>query len=431
MALALAMLAVTSEMSIAAVALPSIGTDLAVSPAATAWVLLACSLPMAAIAIPAGRWSDRVDPRAIFALSLVGVGVTSVLAAVAPAFWFLLVSRLLLGLAGGLTLVVYMPIIAAAVRPDQRGRAVSFVVTVMTVGGMAGASLGGVAAGAFGWRSVFLLKLPVLVVALWLGLRSMPGSGRGLSSPDRSMLVEAALLGGAIAALSIAVDRALTSPVLAALLAGAAIVLAVGWTRLPASGPMLELVRVRAFGAAVGGLFLLVFNGALMVFLMPYFLTDVVGEGPDAIGVLLLVNIGAMALVSPVSGWLADRYGALRIATAGAALTTAVTLLLLGLGPDAGLLDIGWRMAVLGAAFGLFNAPIITAIMDAAPAGATGAAGGVSGAVRTTAMTVAPAVTAVAWTAAGSGEAGFRTAVVVLAVIQAAGVLVLLTGRRR
>ena len=57
-ALGLAMLVVTSEMTIAAVTLPRLGADLEVSAAATAWVLLAYALPIAAVAIPAGRWAD-------------------------------------------------------------------------------------------------------------------------------------------------------------------------------------------------------------------------------------------------------------------------------------------------------------------------------------------------------------------------------------
>jgi hypothetical protein len=78
-ALGLAMLVVTSEMTVAAVTLPGIGADLAVSPSATAWVLLAYALSMAAVAIPAGRWADGADVRAAFVLAQIGIGIGSVL----------------------------------------------------------------------------------------------------------------------------------------------------------------------------------------------------------------------------------------------------------------------------------------------------------------------------------------------------------------
>lgn len=110
-ALGLAMLVVTSEMTIAAVTLPGLGAELGVGPAGTAWVLLAYALPMAAIAIPAGRWADGADVRSTFTFSMVGVGVASLLGALAPSFWVLLISRVLQGMAAGMIVAVYLPLI--------------------------------------------------------------------------------------------------------------------------------------------------------------------------------------------------------------------------------------------------------------------------------------------------------------------------------
>ncbi|HEX5596412.1 MAG TPA: MFS transporter [Micromonosporaceae bacterium] len=428
-ALALAMLVVTSEMSIVGVVLPSIGADLGADPAATTWVLLAYALPMAAISIPAGRWADRADPRLIFIVSMAGIGVTSAFAAAAPAMWVLLVARLLQGLTGGLILAVYLPMIAATVRVDQRARAISTVVTIMTVGGMAGASLGGLVAGSLGWRAVFLLKLPFVAVALWLGVRVLPRDGRGLPAPGLPLLRDAVLLGGTVAAVLVAVGEIATRPPLAAGLGAFAVVLGLTWARMASSRPVLALVRGRRFGLTTLGLFLVCFNVALSAFLLPYLLADVRQEGPEVTGMLLLVSIGAMAVTSPVAGWLADRIGALSAAATGAALVAGATLLPATLSADAGLVHLGWQVALIGVGFGLFNTPVIAAVTAAAPAGATGAAGGVSGTVRMIATTVAPAVAALCWTVAGGGLAGFRTALVVLAAIQAAGALALLAAR--
>ncbi|MFJ8769591.1 MFS transporter [Streptomyces clavifer] len=81
---ALATLLVASELSMTAFALPLIAADLDVTGSATAWVLLAYQLPMAALALPAGRWADRSDPRTVFAASLALVAAASVLASTAP-----------------------------------------------------------------------------------------------------------------------------------------------------------------------------------------------------------------------------------------------------------------------------------------------------------------------------------------------------------
>ncbi|MFD0203018.1 MULTISPECIES: MFS transporter [Saccharothrix] len=421
-ALAMAMLVVTTEMTVAAVVLPSLGSELDVGPAATAWVLLAYTLPMAAVAIPAGRWVDRADVRSAFLLALVGVAVASVLTAVAPAFWVLLVGRVLQGVAGSLVLAGYMPIVVAAVRPEQRGRAIGYVITIMTVGGLAGAPLGGLVAGAFGWRSVFLMKLPVLAVALWLGWRSLRGDGRGLPLPDRGLVLEAVLLGGAVTSVLLAFEDRVW-------LLGVGLVLAVWWGRLPASRPVLTLVRRRLFGLPLLTLSLVSTLAGVMFFLVPYHVADVLGGSPEDVGVALLVFVAGVAALALVSGSLTDRYGPWLVAMAGS-VVSALGLGLLML-PVTGLVDLCWRLGVLGVGQGLFNTAMNTLVMAGAPEGVEGAAGGLSATARMVGTTVGPAVAALAAGWAGDGDAGFRTGVAVLAAVAVAGVVALAAGRPR
>ena len=428
-AIGLAMLVVTSEANVVAVALPDIGADLGIDAATTAWVLLAYALPVAALAIPAGRWIDRADPRLALVASMIGIGVTSVVAALAPTLWLLLVARLLQGIAGTLTLAGYLPVIAATVREDQRGRAIAVVVTLMTIGGLAGTALGGLVAGALSWRAVFLMKLPLLAVVLWLSARAFSRDGRGLPRPGGDLLGEAVVLGGAIAAVLVAVDEVSRRPVVAAALGVVAVVLGVLWARMPGARPVISLVRERRFGFTLAGLFLVCCNGGLMLFLVPYLTAEVLHRGPEVTGFLLLLHIGAVSAFSPVSGWLADRWGPHRVAVLGGVLTTGTSLVPLTLGAEAGLFDVGWQLALIGAGFGLFNSPIITAVMAAAPPGAAGTAGGVSGTARMVALTVAPAVTALCWSATGGGLVGFRSGVLALVTLQALGVLALLAVR--
>lgn len=425
-ALGLAMLIVTSEMTIAAVTLPGIGADFAVSPAATAWVLLAYSLPMAAVAIPAGRWADDADVRAVFTLAMVGTAASSLLAALAPTFSLVVVGRLLQGAAGAMVVAAYMPIITRSVRQEQRGRAIGFVITIMTVGSMAGVPLGGLVAGVFSWREVFLMKLPLLAVVLWVGLRSIPRDAhRGLPLPGLSLVREALLLGGAVAALLIAFDEVDGRPLAAAALVVAAVALGVGWARLASSRPVLALVRTPAFTVTLVSLLATSTTGGLIAFLLPYFVSDVVGAGPDLTGVALMFFVGAMAPLSAIAGALADRYGTRKVALVGSAVGVLGMLSMLTLDADAGLLDMAWPLVVLGIGAALFNPAINAAMLAGAPAGSEGVAGGLGMTVRTIAATVAPAVSALAWTMAGGGVAGFRLGVVLITVAAAVGLAVL------
>ncbi len=431
-ALGLAMLVVTSEMTIAAVTLPGIGADLAVSPSATAWVLLAYALPMAALAIPAGRWSDGADVRAAFALAMAGVGGASVLVGLAPTFWVVVVGRFVQGAAGALIIAVYMPIITTSVLREQRGRAIGFVITIMTVGAMAGAPLGGLVADVLGWRAVFLVKLPVVLAVLWVGLRTITRlPDRGLPRPGAALVREAVLLGGAVAVLLLAFEQVDGQPLVAAALAVSAVGLAVWWSRLAASRPVLGLVRTPGYGITLISLLTVSLTGGLVAFLLPYFVSDVLRAGPNVTGVALLFFVGAMAPLSAAAGALADRFGNRAMAIAGSSVSVVAMLLILTLDETSGLGDMAWRLALLGVGAALYNPAINAAMLAAAPAGSEGLAGGAGMTVRTIAMTVAPAASALAWTAAGGGVPGFRAGIVMITVGVVIGLLVLLVPVRR
>jgi DHA2 family multidrug resistance protein-like MFS transporter len=431
-ALGLAMLVVTSEMTIAAVTLPGIGADLAVSPSATAWVLLAYALPMAAVAIPAGRWADGADVRAAFALAMIGITGATVIVAVAPTFWLVVVGRLLQGAAGALVIAVYMPIITTSVLREQRGRAIGFVITIMTVGAMAAVPLAGFVADALGWREVFLMKLPLVAVVLLVGLRTIiPIPHRGLPRPGAALVREALLLGGAVATVLLAFEEVDVRPLVAAGLVIVAAVLAGWWSRLAASGPVLALVRTRAFGIPLLALMATTFTGGVVSFLLPYYVADVLHAGADLTGVVLLFFVGAMAPISGVAGALADRFGTRPVAIIGSAVGVVGMASMLTLDTSSGLVDMAWRIVVLGIGAALFNPAINTAMLAGALTGSEGVAGGVGMTGRTIAMTVGSAVSALGWTIGGGGIAGFRTGVTVLTAAALVGLVVLLIPARR
>jgi predicted MFS family arabinose efflux permease len=423
-ALGIGMLVVTSDISIMAVTLPGIGAEFGVGPATVAWVLLAYALPLGAMAVPAGRWADRAGVRPAFLLGLTGTAVASVLGALAPTFPLLLAARVAQGLTGGIVIAVFMPLLLRTVHATQRGRAMGSIITIMTVGGAAGVPIGGLVAGVLGWREVLLLKLPLVAVAIVTVLRSVPPGG-GLPVPGRALVGEALLVGGAVTALLLGLDRVASAPGLAVALAVVAAALLVVWGRLDAARPLLALARRPEVAAMLTALFAVSATMGLMAFLVPFLVADVLGRSPEFTGVALLFLIGTIAPVSSLAGWASDRLGTRRVALAGAVVAVVGVLTMLSLPADAGLADLAWRLAVLGTGIGLFNPPLNAAILAASPPEMAGTAGGLAMTVRTLAMTGGPAVAALAWTAAGGGLAGFRAGAVTLACIAALGVAAL------
>ncbi|MBB5996546.1 MFS transporter [Streptomonospora salina] len=433
LAFGLATLLVASESSLAAFALPLVGAEFGVGATTTAWVVLAYALPLAALAIPAGRWVDQADLRAVFALSLAGVGAAGALAALAPTLWALLAARAVQGVASALYLAVYLPVVADAVRAEQRGRAMSLIQTVMMIGSIAVAPVGGVVAEAFGWRAVFVFKLPLLAALLWWGWRAIPprrAAGPRLPAPAASALTDAVVLGGAVGLGLLAVERIGGAWPISLALGIAAAAGGAVWLRLPAAAPVVALVRRPAFGAAAAALVLVAALSGLTIVSLPYFVSEVMGRSPEVLGVAMMLFTAAAAALSPLGGLLADRFTPLAVARLGSALTALALLTMLGLDAGSGLYSLSWRMALVGAAMALFMAPVMTALLGAAPVGEEGTAGGVANLARTLGNTVGPAIAALAWAMAGSGEAGLRAGVWALAGCALAAFAVLLIARR-
>ncbi|MGH3470387.1 MAG: MFS transporter, partial [Thermocrispum sp.] len=313
------------DMSVVAVVLPDLGVTFAVTADSTQWVVLAYLLPLVALSIPAGRWMDAAGPLPAFLLAVAGFGVTSALIAAAASLPLLLAGRALQGLFGALIGVVGMPVVAGAVRPEHRARAMSIVLTLIPLAGVAGPALGGMLADAFGWRSIFLINLPVVLAASAMAVRTIPRrspTGSGLPRPSASLLLESVTLGVAAAALFLALDTA-TRPAgsgyaLAAVLAVVAAAAVIGWTRLRGSRAVTGLLARRELALPMLALPMVTAGIGGLNFLVPYLLADVTDAGPRVIGFTLLALAAGMALFSPPAGWLADHIGHRPVTMAGA-----------------------------------------------------------------------------------------------------------------
>lgn len=434
--LALATLIVASELTLAAFALPQISSELAVSPAATAWVLLAYTLPLVAMAIPAGRWVDGADIRWVFLLSLGGIGLASGLAALANTFAVLLFARALQGLASALYLSVYMPVVSTTVAVSQRGRAISAIATIMMLGSVALAPLGGWVAESLGWRAVFLVKMPLLLLALCLGYYILPNTKAGLGLtqrlpiPHRALWWEMLLIGAAASVLLAAFEMLARQVAVGLILAVFSLLIFFGWSRLAYSKQVVAMLARPRFGLPILALMLVSAMTGLMSFTLPFFVMEVMGREPGTLSLAMLGFVLAAACVSPLSGTLADRYGALNVATAGAALSVLGLSTLLSLDMGSTGVELALCTAATGLGMGLFNAPNMAAILEASPANATGTASGLSSVARMMGSTLGPAVAALSWNLSGGGIAGLHSGVLALSTLTLFGFMALLVASR-
>ncbi|MBI3750503.1 MAG: MFS transporter [Chloroflexi bacterium] len=333
-----------------AVALPGVMDEFGLA-ASTVTALVSLYLGCVAIALPiAGSLSDRYGARRIFLAGVLGFGAASIVAAVATSFVVLEASRVLQAAAGALVSTSSAALIRQTAPAARRGEAFGLFDLLVSTSAAVGPFVGGVIVGWFGWRSMFLLAVPIalgsaVVVGLLIrapsaasGIGEASPSGSDDTAPPRPLDVPGLLLLGlAIVAFLVALGaiggtdstiRLLATIVVLALLA---VFVAV---ELRAEHPAVDprLLTRRTFSAALVGVFgaTVVLHGSFI--LVPLLVERLLAQSATTSGVVLLGIAGVAAIVAPFGGRISDRRGRRLVVVAGS-LVSAVGLALLALPP--------------------------------------------------------------------------------------------------
>lgn len=407
------------DLSIVNVALPSIQQDLHTRPDVTEWVALGYFLPLIALALPSGRWLDRVGKRAALGLAATGFGLASIACALSPTIGVLIGARVVQG-AFGAVLFAMTPVLATiAVRPEARGRALSVVTTLSPLGAISGPALGGLLVGRLGWEWIFYVNVPVCLAVILLGFSQMPADGP-LRLPGRDWLVEAFLLGSSGTALLVGLTFTARDGLGWLVISALAIVPLWIWWRLPVSQAPRDLLRSGRVLPPLAGLMTMMAAVGFVQYLTPFFLTQALHLSPGKIGATVLAFPVGMAVSGPISGVASDRWGARAPQLLGSALALIGLVLMVPLNDTWGPFDVAWRLALFGIGHGLFAAPNQSSVMSSAPESMLGTLGASSALVRQLGFSLGPAVATLTWSLSGYTTAGMAVAF----AIAAAAVLV-------
>ncbi|MEU4246927.1 MFS transporter [Amycolatopsis sp. NPDC026612] len=365
------------DTTIVTVALPALSPSLP----AQQWISNGYTLTFAAFLLAAGAWSDRFGARRVFFAGLVSFAALSGLSALSFSTSLLIALRALLGVAGALLVPSSLSLIAVAYpAPAARAKAMGVWAAVSGTGLVAGPLLGGLLTEAFGWRAIFLVNVPVALIALTLA-RSAP------STPARPGRIDVVGQVSAVVALSTLVyaliERGWSWGALV-LSAAAAAVFVRSQRTLPA-----RLFRARAFplGLAAGAIVNFGLSGVL--FVLSLYFQETRGYPPSMTGLAFLPLTIPTAFNPIFTGRLVARVGPRIPALAGFLLMAGGTLIQ-ACSTSAALSVVA--LALLGFGVSLAIPSLLTAVVAAAPPDLTGVAGGALNAARQTGAALGVAV---------------------------------------
>ncbi|MFD3893353.1 MFS transporter [Streptomyces cellulosae] len=396
------------DASVVGVASPTIRSDLDTTTEVVQWVTLAYAVPLIGLSLCAGRWVDRADPRRALTLACTGFALFSVACGLAPGIEWLIAARVLQGCFAVIMMSLTPVLATVAVPPEARGRAFGFVMLFGTLGGLAGPVVGGQIVESVDWPWIFYLSVPAAAAVVALAARELP-RGERLPWPERRWLVEAITLGGAAVAVLLGLTFAVDAGAAWGLVALAAMPLCLAWGRQEEAVAVRRLVTTPGVAGPHLALALAYLGVFMIMFMVPFFLQDTLGVAPGASGFALVALAVATAAAGVLGGRAADKLGARPVALGGAALMTAGVVLLLMADGAWATWDIAWRLAVIGAGFGLFNGQNQVLAMGNTPPDRLGMTAGTTNLVRQLGVAFGSALGALVWAASDDGVTAFRT----------------------
>jgi EmrB/QacA subfamily drug resistance transporter len=355
-----------------AVALPSIMQEFDIG-AATVASLVTLYLGAVAIALPAsGSLGDRFGHRRVFLFGVAAFAVASAVAATAVSFEILALSRVLQAASGALVSTSSVALLRALAPPDRRGSAFGLFDMLVSTSAAVGPLVGGLLVGGLGWRSMFVVAIPVAIfaaVAVGAVVRPRPDSA-GTSHPIAPRPIDIpglALLGGFLVSLLLGL-RGLEGggPSALAVLAAPLFLIGFVWFELRVPHPAVDprLFASRSFAAAVVGIFgaTVILHATLV--LVPLLVERLQGGNAQTSGFVLLGISALGAIAAPIGGRMSDAVGRRQPAVLGMVASVAGLGVLWLVAPQASTLMLGLLLAVVGFGMGMAGSPRQTAALE-------------------------------------------------------------------
>lgn len=367
--LSLSMLLSSLGTSIAIVGLPTLAEAFSASFQQVQWVVLAYLLAITALIVSVGRLGDIIGRRRLLLIGICVFTVASILCALAPHLWLLIAARALQGVGAAIMMALTMALVGGAVPKEKMGSAMGVLGTMSAIGTSLGPTLGGFLIANPGWQAIFLINVPLGVLAIGLALYFLPND-RSEKRADRAgfdVLGTLVLVLTLLAyALAMTIGRGTLGPLNMTLLLVTVLGLCVFvFVEHTAESPLVRLAMFRNWQMSAGFVMSMLVTTVVMATMVvgPFYLTGALTLNAASVGLAMSTGPLVVALAGVPAGRWVDRLGTYRASTIGLIAMLTGACILPALPMAFGVPGYIVPLAVITAGYALFQAANNTAVM--------------------------------------------------------------------
>lgn len=393
------------------VALPTLSHEFGVTPSDSIWVVNAYQLVVTMMLLGFAAIGDVFGYRRVF-LAGVSIFVTaSALCAISTSFEMMVASRVLQGIGGACTMSINTALLRLIFPPNKLGRVMAANAVIVAVTAASGPALGGAILSIGHWSWIFLINIPMGLLALVLGWKLLPQNPPQKEQQKldgRSVIMNAVFFGLLIYTIEGMAHEGISTLLL--LQTAVAIIVGVMYIRRQLQLPMpilpIDLFRIPIFSLSIGCSIACFTAQMLALVSLPFFMQHSLGLSVVQTGLLMTPWPLATTLTAPLAGRLIERLHPGILGSVGMGIF-ALGLCLLAISdhnPEEW--GLAWRMAICGIGIGLFQTPNNVTITTSAPINRSGGASGMLGTARVLGQTLGTALVAVLFHLMGNQGGG-------------------------
>ncbi|WP_339319958.1 MFS transporter [Paenibacillus sp. FSL R10-2734] len=403
----------TLDGSIVNIALPELSKQLKLPMAQIEWVTTGYLMAICAAILFFGKLGDIVGKIRIFKIGTIVFVIGSMLCGFSLSLPALLASRVIQAIGASMTMANSQGIVTDIFPANERGKALGFIGTFVSLGSIAGPSLGGIMVSTLGWEYIFWVNIPIGVIVILLGWKVLP---KDLTRTKSTIDVPGSML-FAIFIISLFAGLLLgqqlgygDSLIVTSLIVAGISFIAFLWTELRRKEPLLQLSLFKnpLFSLSILCGFLVFTANFCFNIIAPFYAQNMLNLSPFEAGFLLMLLPICMVVVAPISGALSDKIGSEFLTFAGLVVMVIAQFGLAELHDGSSVVLVGVWIAMLGIGSGLFQSPNNSLVMSKVPRTQLGSAGSVNSLVRNVGMVVGITIATTILFHVMSSEAGYR-----------------------